>query len=287
MNLMKEIIVNLKIAKIPDKDRWMDSKSGWNNLKNQDPENIAKLIINQLETSIIDNEEVIPNHKYEKKQNDGFTLVKLKDNDNKEIEPWRKEEALERIIVYSQIEAESSIKLVNQINVGKSKESIDLGVIDDADKLTEIIELKHDAGGGTPLFAVIEILKNYFLIKKTNSEDDPTRLVVLAPEDYYKDDFKCVEDNKDFEIFKEIIINLNKLLKKYNCKLYIKQLYFKRDILKNIFDYNQYKWESNSETERYSEKTETKIIVKNNPIFKTKEWDDLKHSKWDDLFVTD
>ena len=187
-----------------NKGRWMDSITGWNNLESipYTPEKIAELIFNtvqkitQLRSS--NNTKPVIRERYE------FSLVKQGDL----ITPWRKEEALERLLICIHP------NLKNQYAIGGGKESIDMVKIDDKHNILSIIELKHDTGGGTPLFAIIELLKNYELLKKQNLDKHLKTLELLATKSYFEG-FK-----NSFETFEEILSHLNNKLK--NAQIEVK-----------------------------------------------------------------
>lgn len=101
--------------------------------------------------------------------------------------PYRTEEALERFIVVS-----NGDNFFGQIPIGGGKESIDIG-IKESDTKFVFVELKPWESKNSPLYAIIEILKNlveYRVIIKRNLADVPrwseVELVVLAPCQYYQ-----------------------------------------------------------------------------------------------------
>lgn len=105
----------------------------------------------------------------------GFTM-KMK----KRLCPGRTEEALERVLTLC------NSKMCNQFPLSGDKENIDLIY----DK-NEIIELKQWGTKETPLYAFVELIKNYTVIKnKKELKDinpvDIKTLTILAPWDYYK-----------------------------------------------------------------------------------------------------
>ena len=71
-----------------------------------------------------------------------------------EEKPERPEEALERFVVIS-----NGVNFYNQIPVGGGKESIDIGIEENKSKFI-FIELKPWVSGNSPMYAIIESLKN-------------------------------------------------------------------------------------------------------------------------------
>jgi hypothetical protein len=100
--------------------------------------------------------------------------------------PYRPEEALERFIIVS-----NSEKFYNQVPIGGRKESIDIGIKENDSKLI-FVELKPWKSGDSPLYAIVESLKNFIEYKIIQEKDirrlndfDEIELMDLAPESYY------------------------------------------------------------------------------------------------------
>ena len=108
-----------------------------------------------------------------------FTLTENK-------EPYRPEEALERFIIVS-----NPGEFFNQVPTGGGKESIDIGIEESDSKFT-FVELKPWSSTNSPLYAIVESLKNlieYRIIRDRKIKDIPEYdvcLMILAPESYYK-----------------------------------------------------------------------------------------------------
>jgi len=100
--------------------------------------------------------------------------------------PYRPEEALERFIIVS-----NPVDFFNQVPIGGGKESIDIIIKENDLKLT-FAELKPWSSTNSPLYAIVENLKNlteFRIIRDRNIKDLPdynVSLMVLAPESYYK-----------------------------------------------------------------------------------------------------
>ena len=98
--------------------------------------------------------------------------------------PFRTEEALERFICAANPECR------NQIPVGGKKESVDLAVLNITGGIKTLIELKPWKSQNTPLYAVIEVLKNAlkFADIPGNFSTKP-KCTVLALATYYQRHF--------------------------------------------------------------------------------------------------
>ncbi len=101
--------------------------------------------------------------------------------------PYRTEEALERFIIASNAE-----NLFNQIPIGGGKESIDIGIREN-DSEFAFVELKPWNSSNSPLYAIVESLKNlieYRVILERKIENIPVfkkiNLIILAPWAYYE-----------------------------------------------------------------------------------------------------
>jgi hypothetical protein len=107
-----------------------------------------------------------------------------------EKKPYRTEEALERFVT-----ASNPDKFYNQIPIGGGKESIDIG-IEENDTRFVFVELKSWLSSNSPLYAIVESLKNlieYRAIHRDKIKHDENckhyeevDLIVLAPESYYQ-----------------------------------------------------------------------------------------------------
>ena len=173
-NNMKAIIKALKEewSTGENNERWMDSKTGWDALTENSP-------LIEIADSIVDVTQRIvhagaANPQLRRRLE--FSIIRK----NGLISPWRKEEALERLLTAHHAD------LRNQYAIGGGKESIDLIRVSEKNEITEIFELKHDCGNDTPLYATIELLKNYFLLVKNEKDKHLSQLVLLANTDYYK-----------------------------------------------------------------------------------------------------
>lgn len=174
-NNMKAIINALKeewsIGK-NNTERWMDSKTGWNALNDNSP-------LIEIADSIMDVTQRVVHARASNPQirrRLKFSIIRK----NGLISPWRKEEALERLLTAHHVE------LRNQYAIGGGKESIDLIKVTEKNEITAIFELKHDCGNDTPLYATIELLKNYFLLAANERDQHLRQLVLLANAAYYK-----------------------------------------------------------------------------------------------------
>jgi len=130
--------------------------------------------------------------------------------------PYRKEEALERFIT-----ASNSGSYCNQFPIRGRKESSDIAIINE-DSRHELIELKPWRSGNSPLYAVIESLKNligYRTIKDKSIKHHKNfksfldvDLIVLAPQSYYQY-YKLIDDSGErlengLKVFKKTLKEL-------------------------------------------------------------------------------
>ena len=120
----------------------------------------------------------------------------------------------------------------------EGKEQIDL-IRKNAENIEEIIELKHEDGGDSPLYALIEIVKNYYLLKSKYNHN-VKELTILAPKEYFDTYFKknYVKDKEKLkkEFFKIVKNFENKLKEEFNSdiKINLKTLNFTS---KDIFEF--------------------------------------------------
>lgn len=121
------------------------------------------------------------------RRRDEFTV----DAQNK---PCRPEEALERFITASNPDT-SSRRYCNQFPIRGGKESCDIAILND-DTNHEFVELKAWRSDDSPLYAIVESLKNFYLYSKIRDYGimhhmefkyfNKANLIVLAPRYYYQ-----------------------------------------------------------------------------------------------------
>jgi hypothetical protein len=143
-----------------------------------------------------------------------FTMLKTK-------KPGRPEEALERFIVISN----DDDKFYNQIPVGGGKESIDIGIKDESKFI--FIELKPWDRGNSPMYAIIESLKNlmeYQKIKKKIKRFKERELMILAPSDYYES-YKLTNDENLSKLKK----TLTKISEEFKTPITFMELIIEKD----------------------------------------------------------
>jgi hypothetical protein len=154
---------------------------------------------------------------------------------------YRTEEALERFIIASNPDSE----FFNQIPIGGKKESIDFGIKENESRFA-FIELKQWSSNDSPLYAIVESLKNlieYEIIKKRGiSNYTQIDLIILAPEDYYINhkliDKETGQPQQDkLKIVKTL---LNELSSKFNTNISLTKLRLGKETFlnkcKNICD---------------------------------------------------
>lgn len=193
MSNMKVIIEKLQGDKrrIDAKKRWIDAKAGWNNYTHsKEKEDLEKTI-----SPLVQINETREKRGYtiNLKQNTIISIVK--DPNPPKFKSF--EESLERIITCVNLK-----KIFNQLCIGShNKESIDLIYSNNGEDKEYLIELKTTAN--TPLYAFIELIKDYCLLKKLNKSDGEKikKLILLAPKSYFE---KFKEQNPIIEFFKTI-----------------------------------------------------------------------------------
>lgn len=144
--------------------------------------------------------------------------------------PYRTEEALERFIT-----ASNSDKFFNQVPIGGKKESIDIG-IEENDMKFVFVELKPWSSTNSPLYAVVESLKNlmeYRIIHENNithhkdcKHYNDVDLIVLAPLSYYKD-YNLTEGEQDK--ISKVKKALNDLSNEFNTNISLMAITFTKD----------------------------------------------------------
>ncbi|MFA6434828.1 MAG: hypothetical protein WCW52_09045 [Elusimicrobiales bacterium] len=160
----------------------IETKKDWNKLATSSfPEDVALEIKETLSVK--------------ERRTDKFTVEKC----NEIIAPYRPEEALERLILQANRECS------NQHNLKQAKkENIDL-VHKHGNKI-ELIELKPWECCNSPLYGLIEIVKNEFFYKHPGKE---ISLTFLAPKAYYI----------NFSKKKEVLTSFLRIAKVSNVKI--------------------------------------------------------------------
>jgi len=146
-----------------------------------------------------------------------FTIV---ETDNS-LKIGREEEAIERMIVCG------GSRYCNQYNFNEN-EKADLILIDNNENILEMIELKQENSSDSPLYALVEIIKNFYLSKKLKTIKE---LSILAPKKYFDNFFK------EQEIYDKFIEIKQKLEKKIGVPIKLKEVNFNSsDVLDAIFE---------------------------------------------------
>lgn len=113
----------------------------------------------------------------------------------------RREEALERLICLINDCDEKMFK--NQYPLADGK--IDIVMVKN-NNVNTIIELKNESNDkDSPLIAIIEIIKNYYLCKNNNCV---SKMILLAPTQYYNNWFTEEKVKKDFKKFVNTLNNI-------------------------------------------------------------------------------
>lgn len=187
-DILKEVISNLQSDKA--KYSRITHKRGWLEYLQDGDLVFTVQELHQILRKVIDSERMRPR---------GAKLFCLHRKYNFTIKadkaPYRPEEALERFIIVS-----NAGNFYNQIPIGGRKESIDIGIKENDSKFT-FVELKPWSSKNSPLYALVESLKNvieYRIIHEKRIKDIPQfkelDLMILAPEAYYQD-YNLIDDN--------------------------------------------------------------------------------------------
>jgi len=179
-NIINEVISNLK----SEKDGYcrIKHKKGWLGFLKDGDLVFKPRELHQVLRQVIDSEDKRPRGSklFFLRERYNFTVTSKK-------KPYRTEEALERFIT-----ASNPANFFNQIPIGGRKESIDIGIKENESRFV-FIELKPWSSTNSPLYAIVESLKNlieYRIIaekKITEIEKfEEVDLVVLAPQSYYQ-----------------------------------------------------------------------------------------------------
>ncbi len=195
---------NIKNVRNDDEDnRWIKTKTYWDKFTNSGE------LVDEIITDIEDTLNIDLNISEISKSKTNITVVK---NENK-IWFWREEEALERLICLF------NENLFNQEPLNENTEGKELADIVEkhCGKITTLIELKSwNNTQDSPLYAIIELLKNYYLYE---DRINIRQLVLLAPTEYFKY-FNAVNNSH----LQDLLKVLNNKLKKYNCNICLKTI---------------------------------------------------------------
>ena len=193
MSNMGNIIKKLKKYEID-----ISSKNEWKNILLKNKRELADNIIKGIQ-EVLGKDESKPQNIVKRQT---YEVSVVEKDGRKRI--YRIEEGLERLICKINQDINSNIGWGNQIKINKEKcakkEYVDLIQYDkQTDKITCLIELKAwDNKKDNPIYAIIELLKNYFLCDAFNRKSVKS-LVLLAPKEYYE--IHGIINNKDFEAF--------------------------------------------------------------------------------------
>ncbi len=151
-----------------------------------------------------------------------------------EYKAYRPEEALERFITIS-----NSGKFYNQVPVGGKKESVDIGIAENESRFV-FVELKPWASTNSPLYAIVESLKNlmhYRIIHKNKIAHDKdckhykhVDLMILAPRSYYQDYGLTETAQKELSNVKK---TLDDLSREFESNISLVSLELKEEIFVN------------------------------------------------------
>ena len=257
------------ITTLSNKTMFFECKTGWNNFWMLSDEalvelsksilNIKNTIINASKNSLKEVNEtkkkLIEHNEYRKEDIKSDFSITYKEKENKYV-IGVPENNLERLIALTLEEKDNNLKVINQIPTS------DCGHIDlycQNNKEINIIELKQWDSNDNPLFAIVELLKNYYLLFYSHQnkpiiehfnickENKKINLILLAPIEYYEYFYK----EKTLTNFLKLIEMLNKkLIKKEEIEINIqlKYLNIERTTIENKVDTKR---ERNSDWRNY------------------------------------
>ena len=230
MTILENIIDDIENKKDDAQKRYIRTKTGWNNLPGSD--DIVESYCKNLLSTIIAVTKVSQNSEHRGKT---ITLVKKENR----IWAYRGEELLERLIFILNDE------LNNQANLdtGACKEAIDLIGNE------TIYELKPWESDNNPLYACVELLKNYYLCDTIRHAIK--NLVILAPKEYFEN------FEKSFTNFINFKNKLNEELKQENARIVIKSIDIEQKEIDAIIEQIGSKlteWEKVIDTDKYEYK---------------------------------
>jgi hypothetical protein len=219
-NVIKKVIADLK----PEKDGYcrVTHKKGWLGFLEDGDLAFKPAELRRVLQRIIKENPPRGEKLFCLRRRDIFTVTNEK-------QPYRPEEALERFIV-----ASNGNNSYDQIPIGGGKESVDIG-IQVSDEKFIFVELKPWRSTNTPLYAIVESLKNlmeYRYILENGINDIPSfeevDLVVLAPQSYYID--YRLKENGGLQNLKRA---LNDLSVEFNANISLMALRVKKE---RVFD---------------------------------------------------
>lgn len=181
-NVLNEVIAKLKTKK--NKYCRITHRKGWSEYLKEGDMVFRPHELHQILREIVDS--MRPRGKmllYPRKRTN-FTVTS-------QDKPYRREEALERFITLSNPD-----NYCNQFPLRGRKESSDIAILNDGTRHL-LIELKPWRSNNSPLYALVESLKNlieYRIIEEKSityhrdfTQFNEADLIVLAPESYYQD----------------------------------------------------------------------------------------------------
>jgi len=207
-NILKEVIGNLRVEK--DGYRRIPHKKGWLAfLEDGDmvfsPSDLRHILRRVISDNLPNGNKLL----FLSKKN-RFTVTADK-------ESYRPEEALERFITASNPDNVSSF--FNQVPIGGGKESIDIVIKEEQSKKYCFVELKPWTSTNSPLYAIVESLKNiaeYRIIFEEDIEHDKdfvyyseVDLIILAPESYYREYGLTYDEKEKISVVKKVLNDLS------------------------------------------------------------------------------
>jgi len=213
-------------------------KTFWNQLNKRDEDKDIEVLVENIIESVQDDKNIQRKTLIDPRTALQFSVVKK----GNVFSIWRNEEALERVITAKLTQD----NYFNQYHLGNSKENIDMIQWED-NSIKKIIELKAENGSDSPLYALAELLKNYYIVKADGQFlAENLELIVLAPKEYY------LHYEKSMPIFRTIVDMFELKLK--NISILIQTVGISSDnILTKIAEERLIEMSKTTETEKYDE----------------------------------
>ena len=236
------IISNLK----EDYKKYFSSKTEWYNFGDcNNLDGFANNLIETIEKQIdecISIKDYFENHLDTSGSNSRFQVTYTEKEYNKETVflPYRIEEALERVLVAVNNDFKNQIALPDGGHIDFVMD------INEDKKTATFVELKMWTNNSdSPLYALVECLKNYYLFKnlgdipecegmKKNFEkkykiEKIAKLIILAPKEYY--DLYNKTKNTSFNKLKDLVLKIKDIV---NIKIEMKYIDVKYDTWKKL-----------------------------------------------------
>lgn len=221
-----DVIVN----NLSNESIFFENKTAFNNLCFLNLSGIKKLarkIKYCIDSSIKScNQDFVFRYDYEKQNIKDVFSIKWSNKKNREVIGVA-ENNLERLITVVNDENNTEYTYINQFPTPDSGH-IDLVYFNNVKDEINIVELKQWISGDNPLYAIVELIKNHYLLFSEKNDEVRTHfklkqkynkinLILLAPKDYY-------EQYKLSKEFYMILEELNKIMSKQHITIILKYI---------------------------------------------------------------